>query len=60
VADANGINYNTQEVDACIASDRMKAKIDDTMELGQNVFGIRGTPGNILINVNTGEYELVS
>jgi hypothetical protein len=60
VADTHGVNYNAQEVDACISSGRMKTKIDAHMELGQNIFGVRGTPGNILINVNTGEYELVS
>ena len=60
VADTNWISYNIWDVDACIADGRMKARIDAHMELGQNVFGVRGTPGNILINVNTGEFELVS
>lgn len=60
VADANGVNYNIWDVDACIADGRMQIRIDAHMELGQNVFGVRGTPGNILINVNTGEFELVS
>ncbi len=60
VADTNGVNYNIWEVDACIADGRMKTRIDAHMELGQNVFGVRGTPGNILINIETWEFELIS
>lgn len=60
IADENNIAYKEAEVDACISDGRMKTKIDAHMEIGQNTFHISGTPGNILVNVNTGEYEFIS
>lgn len=47
---------NQDELTACIESGKYKAKIDEHMKVGTDVFGVTGTPGNILINTKTGEY----
>ncbi|MCH8518579.1 thioredoxin domain-containing protein [Candidatus Gracilibacteria bacterium] len=60
IADSENINFNTTEYESCISDGRMKRKIESHMEVGQNIFGVTGTPGNVLVNVNTGEFELIS
>lgn len=53
-AKENGVNVDTYN--ECIAGSEIKAKVENNKNLGISVFGITGTPGNILINKNTGEY----
>ncbi len=47
---------NNEELTACIDSGKYTSKIDTHMKMWSETFGVTGTPGNILINVKTGEY----
>lgn len=60
IADSENINFNTTEYESCISDGRMKRKIESHMEVGQNIFWVTGTPWNVLVNVNTWEFELIS
>lgn len=44
----------------CVDSERYKDKALAQQTTGQNVFGVTGTPGNALVNNETGEYEVIS
>jgi len=44
----------------CLKSDKYEDKVTKQMETGASLFWITGTPGNILINNTTGEYEVIS
>lgn len=44
----------------CVDSEKYKDKVLAQQTTGQNVFGITGTPGNAIINNETGEYEVIS
>jgi hypothetical protein len=43
-----------------LESGKYTEKIKNQMQVGSELFGITGTPGNVLINVDTGEYEVIS
>ena len=60
VAETQNINFNSSELESCIADGRMQRKIQDQMEMGQNIFWVRGTPWNVIVNVETWEYEVIS
>lgn len=47
-------------LDKCLESGKYTEKIKNQMQVGSELFGITGTPGNVLINVDTGEYEVIS
>lgn len=51
---------NTETAQACIDNWDSKALVAEKFNLGQTLFGITGTPGNVLLNTETGEYEVVS
>jgi protein-disulfide isomerase len=44
----------------CMDNGDTKARVAAQMSEGQTKFGVRGTPGNVVINMETGDYELVS
>ena len=44
----------------CLDSGKFTAKVKDGMATATELFGITGTPGNVLINNETGEYEVIS
>ncbi len=47
-------------LEACVTSEKYKEKALAQQTEGQSLFGITGTPGNVIINNATGEYEIVS
>ena len=57
-AEENGVNMTQYQT--CLDGNDMVAKIDAQKQMGVDVFGISGTPGNIIINLKTGEYENAS
>ncbi|MDD3145462.1 MAG: thioredoxin domain-containing protein [Candidatus Gracilibacteria bacterium] len=42
---------------SCIESGKFKQQAQDEMEEGSTLFGITGTPGNVLINNKTGKWD---
>ncbi len=50
---------NTGEFETCLSSDEMAANVSAQEESGVSA-GIRGTPGTILLNIATGETQLIS
>lgn len=47
-------------LEACLDAGTYSDKVDSQLQTGQTVFGVTGTPGNVLINNETGEYEVIS
>lgn len=47
-------------LETCLKDETMKDKVEKEMQVGATVFWITGTPGNILINNETWEYEILS
>ena len=48
------------DLEACLDSGKYTDKVKAQMEVWTALFGITGTPGNVLINNETGEYEIIS
>ncbi len=44
----------------CVESGKHKDYVLSQFNLGQSLFGVRGTPGNVVINNETGEYAILS
>ena len=57
-AEENGVNIT--EYQACLDGNSMVEKIETQKQMWVDVFGISGTPGNIILNRETGEYENAS
>jgi len=47
-------------LEKCVENKTFSAKINKQQQTGTNQFGVTGTPGNVLINNATGEYEVIS
>jgi protein-disulfide isomerase len=51
---------NKEALANCVESGKYTEKVQNQMTVGQSTFGVTGTPGNVLINNATGEYEVLS
>lgn len=51
---------NKEALESCLSADTYSEKVDNQLQTGQEVFGVTGTPGNVLVNMETGEYEVIS
>lgn len=58
LAGENGINKT--ELESCVSSGKYTDKVKSQMAAWQSIFGVTGTPGNAIINNETGEYEVIS
>lgn len=58
IAAENGINRD--ELSTCMDSGKYAEMVKTQMTQGQNTFGVTGTPGNVIINNTTWEYEILS
>jgi len=47
-------------VQECVEADTYNELVNTQMTTGQNLFGVTGTPGNVVINNLTWEFEVVS
>lgn len=47
-------------LEKCVDDKSFEVKIDGQQALWQELFKITGTPGNVLVNNETGEYEVIS
>lgn len=51
---------NKEALTKCVESGKYTEKVQNQMSVGQATFGVTGTPGNVLINNATWEYEVLS
>jgi len=57
---ATAAGLDADAVLACADEGKYADKVQAQMSEGQNTFGVTGTPGNVLINVETGEYRVIA
>lgn len=57
---AENLWVNRQSLEECIDNKTFSEKIENQLQTGQEVFGVTGTPWNVLINIETNEYEVIS
>lgn len=60
VANSENMSFNITDYQACIWDGRMKDRIDTHMSIWQEVFWIRWTPWNVIVNNQSWEYEIIS
>lgn len=60
IDEAVKLGANQETLEACVNENTYEEKILAQQTTGQTVFGVTGTPGNVLINNATGEYEVIS
>lgn len=60
VDEAVALGADQTELEACLDAGTHSSKVDEQMARGTQLFGVTGTPGNVLINNETGEYEVLS
>lgn len=58
VAEKAGVDMNKRQT--CMDNGDTSSAVDAQMAEGQSKFGVRGTPGNVVLNTKTGEWKLVS
>ena len=58
--EAGKLGANEDSLEECVDSKKYVDKVNGQMEKGTSLFGVTGTPGNVLINNETGEYEVIS
>lgn len=51
---------DTSALQSCIDNGESVDIVAEKFALGRDTFGITGTPGNVIINMQTGEYEIIS
>lgn len=60
IDEAVKLGADKANLEKCVDDKTFEAKIDAQTQRGQKTFGVSGTPGSILINNETGEYEFIS
>ncbi|UFX83220.1 DsbA family protein [Candidatus Absconditicoccus praedator] len=56
---AEDFGIDTDQFEQCINSQEHNGFLEENIEEGQNLFGVEGTPGNVLLNTQTGDWVLV-
>lgn len=59
VSAAGNLWINETEFTACLDSGRYTSKVQAQMNEGQSLFGIRGTPGNVIVDTETGRFVAI-
>ena len=57
---ATGLWVDQSALQSCIDEGRYVQAVNDMMNQGNELFGVNGTPGNVIIDRETGNYKLVS
>ncbi len=57
---AKWLGLNTTQFTACYNDQATKDAVDASVKEGNSLFGINGTPGNVVINRETGKYVVVN
>ena len=57
---ATGLGVDQSALQTCVDEWRYVQAVNDMMNQGNQLFGVNGTPGNVIIDRETGNYRLVS
>lgn len=57
---AAGLGVDQSALQTCVDEWRYVQAVNDMMNQGNELFGVNGTPGNVIIDRETGNYRLVS
>lgn len=57
---ATGLWVNESALQTCIDEWRYTQAVNDMMDQAYQLFGVNGTPGNVIIDRETGNYQLIS
>ena len=57
---AAGLGVDQSALQTCVDEWRYVQAVNDMMNQGNQLFGVNGTPGNVIIDRETGNYRLVS
>jgi len=60
LAFASDLGADVSSIQTCIDENRVSGDVTRKFEAWRNIFGVTGTPGNVILNNLTGEYELIS
>ena len=58
--EAEKLSLDTIAIETCLDDGKYGEKVDAHLAEGSTLFGVTGTPGSVLINNETGEYEVIS
>ena len=56
---ATDLGVNKTDLEKCIDEGRYTQAVDDMMSQWRTIFGITGTPGNVIIDRETGKYQVL-
>ena len=57
---ATELGVDKTALQACVDEGKYVQAVNDMMNQGNELFGVSGTPGNVIIDRETGNYRLVS
>lgn len=57
---AKGLGINSKKFTTCVTSHQFKSKIDGIIQEAGSIFGINGTPGNVILDRQTGKYTIIN
>ncbi|AHB40951.1 Sodium/proton antiporter [candidate division SR1 bacterium RAAC1_SR1_1] len=57
---AKEIGLNSSKFTSCVNNQEFKSKIDGILEEARTIFGINGTPGNVILDKQTGKYVIIN
>jgi len=52
-------NLDEKKINECVESEKYKDKVMAQTQEGRNNFGVKGTPGNVIIDLKTGKFVLI-
>lgn len=59
VAAASSIGISESSMNACLDSGKFSNKVNEELNEGQSLFGIRWTPGNVIVDNETGRFVAI-
>lgn len=59
IAEAGKLGINAARFTTCLDSGKYTSKVQAQMNEGQSLFGIRGTPGNVIVDTETGRFVAI-
>lgn len=59
ISAASSLWINAGKFTTCLDSGKYTSKVQEQMNEGQSLFGIRGTPGNVIVDTETGRFVAI-